>query len=116
MSGSKPSRPPQRKKAFPTADVAKIVADTKAKVAKAEKEATVARLDAIAAILEGAQPYDVMMICASALAGAAPICCDMHQDEFKADFLRILSDFIAMQAEEDATEGDENGDASPHLH
>ena len=116
MSGSKPSRPPRRKKASQTADLAKIVGDTKARIAKAEQEATVARLDAIAAILEGAQPYDVMMICASALAGIAPICCDKHQDEFKADLLRILGDFIARQTEEDTADGNENEDAPPHLH
>ena len=73
-----------------------------------------ARLEAIEAILEGANPHDVMMLCAHALAGAAQLCCDQHQDEFKAEFLRILGDRIALeQAQEDEADADEDGSALP---
>ena len=92
----------------------KTIAGAKGKIAKAETEAFMARLEAIEAILEGANPHDVMMLCAHAIAGAAPLCCDQHQDEFKAEFLRILGDRIALeQAQEDEADADEDGGALP---
>ena len=60
----------------------------KAKVAKAEIEAFTARLEAIDAILQDASPHDVLTLCARALADVVPNCCEAHQDEFKAEFLR----------------------------
>jgi hypothetical protein len=114
MNGSKPLRSPKRKKAASTVDFTKVIADAKAKVTKAKGEAFTARLEAIDAILQDAEPFDVMMLCARALALAIPICCDKHQDEFKADFLGALSDFIAMeQAEKDAAEAEESENAPP---
>ena len=90
------------------------IAAAKAKVAEADAKAFQARFEAIEAILEGANPHDVMMLCAHAPAGAAPLCCDQHQDEFKAEFLRILGDRIALeQAQEDEADADEDGGALP---
>lgn len=92
----------------------KTIASAKGKIAKAETEAFMARLEAIDAILQGAQPHDVMMLCAQALASAAPLCCDEHQDEFRAEFLRMLRDCIAMEQErEDEDEADEGGGDAP---
>ena len=54
----------------------KTVAAAKAKVADAETKAFMARLEAIDAILEGATAHDVMAVCAHALSGASPICCE----------------------------------------
>jgi hypothetical protein len=95
----------------------KPLADAKAKIAKAEAAAFMARLEAIDDILEGAKPSDIMLLAAHALAHAAPLCCDQHQDEFKTDFLRMLADCIAAEAEEeDAADAEEDGDAPPHVH
>jgi hypothetical protein len=93
----------------------KTIATAKAKVADAETQAFMARLEAIDAILEGATPRDVLMLCAKALADVVPLCCEAHQDEFKADFLRALSDCIAVQQEQDAAEAD-GDDARPQVH
>ena len=101
------------KKVISAINFAETVADTKATAAKAQTEAFAARLVAITTILTDAQPYDVMILCASALAGAIPLCCDEHQDEFKADFLRVLKDFVAVQANREAGE---DGAAPPRLH
>jgi hypothetical protein len=98
------------------ADFKKTIATAKAKVAKAESLAFAARLEAMDAILQDASPHDVMTLCARALAEVAPDCCEAHQDEFKADFLRILADCIAAEEQEEAAEVDENGDAPPHVH
>ena len=93
----------------------KTVATAKAKVADAEVQAFMARLEAVDAILEGASPRDVLMVCAHALADAVPLCCEAHQDEFKADFLRALSDCIEME-EQNAAEADGDDDAHPQVH
>ena len=58
-------------------------------------DAFMARLEAINTILEDAEPYDLLMVCAQALAHAMPLCCEKHEDEFKTEFLRVLSDCIA---------------------
>jgi hypothetical protein len=97
-------------------DFKKTIAKAKAEVAKAENEAFLARLEAIEEILQDAPPYDVLMACAHALAHATPVCCEKHEDEFKTEFLRALSDRIAVEREQVAAESDQDGDASPRVH
>jgi hypothetical protein len=95
----------------------KTIATAKAKVADAETKAFMARLEAIDAILQGATPHDVVALCAHAIAAVAPFCCEAHQDEFKADFLQMLNDCVAVQQEEqDAAEADADGDAHTSVH
>jgi hypothetical protein len=113
MSGSKPLRS-KRRKAATAADFTKIIADARAKVARAKTDAFMARLEAIDTILEDAEPYDLLTVCAHALAHAMPLCCEKHEDEFKAEFLRVLSDCIA--EERDAAEAEGDGDAPPQVH
>jgi hypothetical protein len=119
MSGSKPLRP-KRRKAVPTADFTKVIADARAKVAKAQTDAFMARLEAVDTILEDAEPYDVLMLCAHALAHAMPLCCEKHEDEFKTEFLRLLGDCMAQEREfeEIAAEAEGGGDdgAPPQVH
>jgi hypothetical protein len=93
----------------------KLIADAKAKVADAETNAFMARLEAIDAILEGAAPHDVMMLCAHALASVAPLCCEEHQDEFRTELLQMLSEAVEMQ-EQDAAEADGDGAAHTSVH
>ena len=94
----------------------KTVATARAKVADAETKAFMARLEAIDAILEDAPPHDVMRLCAHALAAAVPNCCEAHQDEFKAEFLRVLGDCVAIQQQEQdaADAGDDDAHTSVH--
>jgi hypothetical protein len=80
-------------------DFKKTIATAKAKVAEAETKAFMARREAIDEILQD----------------AAPLCCEAHQDEFKAEFLRALSDCVTIQQEEDAAEADED-DAHTSVH
>jgi hypothetical protein len=101
----------------------KTVAAAKAKVVKAETEAFMARLEAINSIVDGADPNDIMQLCAHVLAHAAPLCCEPHQDEFQAEFLRMLGDCLAMehklaqeQQQEPDAEPDDDGDAPPRVH
>jgi hypothetical protein len=104
------------------ADHKKTVAATQAKVTAAKAKAFIARMEAIDAILEGTNPHDAMMIAAYIAAGVSPLCCSQHQDEFKADLLRMLND--AIDVEEDLAERDdveaeaayEDGDAPPQVH
>jgi hypothetical protein len=100
------------------ADFKKTIATAKAKVAKAELEAFTARAEAMVAILQDAPPHDVLMLCARALAEVAPDCCEAHQDEFKAELLRVLNDCLAMRAEQDAAEDaeDDGGDDMHQVH
>jgi hypothetical protein len=93
------------------ANFKKTIATAKAKVAKAEIEAFKARLEAIDAILQDASPNDVLSLCAHALADVVPNCCEAHQDEFKAEFLRVLG----IRQEQDAAEADEDGDVRPQV-
>jgi hypothetical protein len=86
------------------ANFRKPVARAKAKIAKAAAAAFMARLEAIDTILDGADPSDIMLLAARVLAHAAPLCCDQHQDAFKADFLRMLADCIALEEQEEAEE------------
>ena len=92
------------------ADFKKTIATAKAKVAKAESEAFKARLEALDAILQDAAPHDVLTLCARALSEVAPTCCEAHQDEFKAEFLRVLNDCVAVRQEQEAAEADEDDD------
>ena len=93
----------------------KTIATAKAKVTKAEIEAFTARLEALDAILQDASPDDVLSLCAQALAGVVPDCCEAHQDEFKAEFLRVLGGCVAIRQEQDAAEADEDGDVRPQV-
>ena len=72
------------------------------------------RIEAIDTILEDAEPYDALMACAQAFAHIMPLCCKKHEDEFKAEFLRVLDDCMAV--ERDAAEGEGDGDAPPQVH
>ena len=98
------------------ADFKKTVDAAKAKVAKAEREAFEARFEAIDGILQGAAPHDVLSLCAHALAEVAPICCEAHQDEFKAELLRALGDCVAIRQEQDAAEADDDDEAHTAVH
>ena len=98
------------------ANFKKTIATAKAKVAKAEIEAFTARLEAIDAILQDASPHEVLTLCARALADVAPNCCDAHQDDFKAEFLRVLGDCIAVRQERELAEADEDDDAHRQVH
>ena len=113
MSASKPLRP-KRKKAAAAADFTKTIADARAKVAKAQTDVFMARLEAIDTILEDAEPYDVLMVCAQVI----PLCCEKHEDEFKSELLRLLSDCIVQEREleENAAEAGADGDAPPQVH
>ena len=72
------------------------------------------RIEAIDTILEDAEPYDVLMACAQAFAHIMPLCCKKHEDEFKAEFLRVLGDCTA--EERDAAEAEGDDDAPPQVH
>ena len=52
----------------------------------------------------------MLTLCARALAEVAPTCCEAHQDEFKAEFLRVLNDCVAVRQEQEAAEADEDDD------
>jgi hypothetical protein len=95
-------------------DFKKTIATAKAKVADAETKAFMARLEAIDAILQGATPHDVLALCAHAIAAVAPLCCEAHQDEFKAEFLRALGDCIAIQQEQAGADEDDDTHTSVH--
>jgi len=101
------------------ANFKKTIATARAKVAEAETKAFMARLEAIDAILDGANPHDAMMLCAHALAAVVPDCCEAHQDEFKAEFLQALSNCVAIRQEQEAAEDaaeDEGVDVPPQVH
>ena len=98
------------------ADFKKTFATARAKISKAEIEVYAARLEAIDEILRDASPNDVLTLCARALAEVAPDCCEAHQDEFKAELLRVLSDCVAIRQEQDEAEagGDDEAHTSVH--
>ena len=98
------------------ANFKKTVATAKAKVAKAESEAFAARLQAIDEILREAAPHDVLTLCARALAEVVPNCCEAHQDEFKAEFLRVLSECLAVRQEQEEAEAGGADDAHTSVH
>jgi hypothetical protein len=97
-------------------DFKKTLVAAKAKVAKAELEAFAARLEAIDVIVQDATPHDVLRLCAHALAGVAPLCCEAHQDEFKAEFLQALGECIAIVEQQAAAEADDDDDAHTSVH
>ena len=100
-----------------TTSFRKTIATAKAKVADAETKAFMARLEAIDAILQGAAPHDVLALCAHALAAVAPLCCEAHQDEFKADLLQAVGECVAIiQQEQDAADAGTDGDAPAQVH
>jgi hypothetical protein len=117
-SKPKPSRlRPKRRKAATAADFAKVIADARAKVARAKTDAFMARLEAIDTILEDAEPYDVLTVCAHVLAQVMPLCCEAHEDEFKAEFLQILNDCVDQERDvADAAEPEGDGGAPPQVH
>ena len=98
----------------------KTIAGAKEKVAKAEARAFIARMEAIVAILEGADPDDIMLLCASALTNVAPLCCDKHLDEFKEELLQMLDRCVAVareHAEQDDVEVDAHDvEVPPQVH
>ena len=98
------------------ANFKKTIATAKAKVAKAENEAFAARLEAIDAILQDAAPHDVLTLCVHAIATVAPTCCEAHQDEFKAEVLRVLGDCVAIRQEQEAAEAGEDDEAHTSVH
>ena len=87
---------------------------------KAKTDVFIARLEAIDTILEDAEPYDVLMVCAHVLAQVIPLCCEAHEDEFKAELLRVLSDCTAQERDvveaEAEAEGEGDDDAPPQVH
>ena len=52
----------------------------------------------------------MLLVCAQALAHAFPLCCEKHEDEFKAEFLRVLND--CLDGERDAAEAEGEGRAT----
>jgi len=116
MSSSKPSRTPKRKKPDHTADFTKVIADARAKIAKAKTEEFAARFEAIDTILQDAEPYDVLLLCAQALARVMPLCCEAHEDEFRAELLRVLSDCLAEERDAADGEGEGGDDVTPRVH
>ena len=73
------------------------------------------RLEAIDAILRDASSHDVLTLRARALTGVVPNCCGAHQHEFEAEFLRVLSECVAIWPEQDEAEAGED-DAHPQVH
>ncbi|HEY2598863.1 MAG TPA: hypothetical protein VGJ79_10350, partial [Candidatus Dormibacteraeota bacterium] len=60
---------------------------------------------------------NVLALCAHALAGAAPLCCEAHQDEFKAALLQAIGECVEIiQQEQDAAEEAEDDDAHTSVH
>jgi hypothetical protein len=113
---SRSKSPPAKRRKVGPADFTKVIADARTKVARAKTDGFMARLEAVDTILEDAEPYDVLMVCAHVLAQVMPLCCEAHEDEFKAEFLRILGDCV--DQERDAADAEEGGDggASPQVH
>jgi hypothetical protein len=72
-----------------------------------------ARLEAMDAILQDAPPHDVLTLCVHSLAEVAPICCEAHQDEFKAELLRALGKCVAVRVEQEGAEADSDDDVHP---
>jgi hypothetical protein len=98
------------------ANFKKTIVTAKAKIADAETKAFMARLEAMDAILQDASPHDVLTLCARALAEVVPNCCETHQDEFKAEFLRVLSDCVVLRQEQDEDQAAEGDDVPPQVH
>jgi hypothetical protein len=109
--------PPRKRRKVGPGDFTRVIADARAKVARAKTDAFMARLEAIDTILEDAEPYDVLMMCAHVLAQVMPLCCEAHEDEFKTEFLQILSDCVDQERElADAADAEGEGRAPPQVH
>ena len=78
-----------------------------------KNDAFAARFAAIDAILQDAAPHALLTLCARALAEVTPTCCEAHQNELKAEFLRVLNDGVAILREQDAAEAAEGTDVHP---
>jgi hypothetical protein len=98
------------------AEFKKPVVRAQKKVAKAQADIFVARMEAIDSILEGADPDDIMLVCVTALAEVAPLCCDQHLEEFKAELLERLDHCVAMARENAEADAAEVEDTPPQLH
>ena len=100
------------------ADFKKLVATAKEQIAKAEARTFLARMEAIDAILEGADLQDVKLLAAHVIAEIALECSDQPLAAFKDDFLRMVDGFIAMareNEERDTVEAD-GDEAPPQVH
>jgi hypothetical protein len=85
-----------------------------AKVADAASKLFLARLEAIDAILAGADPHEVLMVCVHALASAAPGCCEEHLAEFEAELLEHLRECVALQRQAEDAADDDAAPSSVH--
>jgi hypothetical protein len=115
MSGSRPLRTPRRKKPDHTTDFTKVAAAAREKIDRAKADVFTARLEAIDTILQDAEPYDVLLLCAQALARVMPLCCEPHEDEFRTELLRVLHERLAEERDAAEREGD-GDDVVPHVH
>ena len=98
------------------ADFKKLVASAKERIGNAEARTFLARMEAIDAILEGADLQDVKLLAAHVIAEVALECSDQPLADFKDDFLRMVDDFIAMARENEAEDADEAEDVPPQVH
>jgi hypothetical protein len=112
----KPLRPPRHKKPDHAADFTKVIADARAKIARSKTEAFMAQLEAIDTILQDAEPYDVLLLCAQTLARVMPLCCEAHEDEFRTELLRVLRDCLAEERDAAVGEGEGGEDVVPRVH
>jgi hypothetical protein len=115
---SRSKSPPRKRRKVGPVDFTKVIADARAKVARAKTAVFMARLEALDTILGDAEPYDVLMVCAHVLAQVIPLCCEAHEDEFKAELLRVLSDCTARERDAVEAEAEGQGDdgAPPQVH
>jgi hypothetical protein len=90
------------------------MSDFKDKLVDAASKLFLARLEVIDAILAGANPLEVMMVCAHALAQVAPGCCETHLAEFEAELLRHLRECVAQQQEAEDAADEEPAPSSVH--
>jgi hypothetical protein len=58
----------------------------------------------------------VLLLCAQILAQAVPLSCEAHEDEFRAEFLRVLSDCVDQEREVAEEEGEGGDDVDPQVH
>jgi hypothetical protein len=97
-------------------DFRKLVAATRDQIDDAESKAFSARWKTMSAILEGADPDDVMLLCAIALVDVAPLCCSKHLQEFRGDFLARFDDCAARAIANEQQDAAEEDAAPPQLH
>jgi hypothetical protein len=85
-------------------------------IERAQNDAFMARLEAIDTILEDADPYDVLLLCEQALARVMPLCCEEHEDEFRAQLLRVPSNCLAEERDAAEEEGEGDDGVVPRMH